>query len=159
VNEAAFKRAGVIRVNNITELRDAIRSLLHLEEMAGPRLGVITVTGAGGIMTTDACEEYGLRLSELPTGLAEKLSEGMPDWIHVINPIDIWPIGMIGGNYAGVSRTAMTDMLKSDKVDGVLVIVPHFNSPLHPENPHIRLRQGSPPGGGKQEAHGHVVLS
>jgi acyl-CoA synthetase (NDP forming) len=133
VNDAAFERAGVIRVDNITELRDAIRSLLRLEEMTGPRLGVITVTGAGGIMTTDACEDYGLRLSELPNGLAEKLSEGMPDWIHVQNPIDTWPIGMIGGNYTGISQLAMAEMLKSDKIDGVLVICPHFNSPLHPE--------------------------
>jgi len=133
VNDAALERAGVIRVNNITELRDAIRSLLRLKEMTGPRIGVITVTGAGGIMATDACEDYGLRLSELPDGLAEKLSEGMPDWIHVTNPVDTWPIGMIGGDYTGISRTAMAEMLKSDKVDGVLVICPHFNSPLHPE--------------------------
>jgi acyl-CoA synthetase (NDP forming) len=133
VNDAAFERAGIIRVDNITEMRDAICALLRLEEMAGTRLGVITVTGAGGIMTTDACEKYGLTLSELPEGLPGKLKVGMPDWIHVGNPIDIWPIGMIGGNYPGVVQLSLTDLLKSDAVDGVLLIVPHFNSPLHPD--------------------------
>ena len=132
VNAAAFERAGVIRVNNITELRDAIRALLRLEEMAGTRLGVITATGAGAIMTTDACEDYGFTLSELPKGLSEKLKVGMPDWVHVGNPIDIWPIGMIGGNYQGVFRLAMTDLLKSDAVSCVLAIAPNFNSPFHP---------------------------
>jgi acyl-CoA synthetase (NDP forming) len=133
VNDAAFERAGVIRVKNITELRDAIRALLRLEEMAGARLGVVTVTGAGGIMATDVCEDYGLIPSELPKLLKEKLRVGIPDWIHIGNPLDIWPIGMIGDDYRGAVRLALTELLKSDAVDGVLNIAPYFNSPLHPE--------------------------
>jgi acetate---CoA ligase (ADP-forming) len=132
VNNAAFDRAGIISVKNIHELRDAIRALLRLGEMAGPRLGVITATGAGGIMATDACDDYGLTIGSLPDGLAEKLRKGMPDWVHVGNPIDIWPIGMIGGNYPEAYKTAMKELLTASEVDGVLSIAPHFNSPLHP---------------------------
>jgi acetate---CoA ligase (ADP-forming) len=131
VFEAAFKRVGIIRVKNGTELTDAIRALLLMEEMEGSRVGVVTVTGAGGIMTADACEDYGLTLANLPEGLADKLSIGLPDWIHVGNPIDIWPIGMIGGNYTGAFSTALTELLCSREVDGVLAILPTSNSPLH----------------------------
>lgn len=131
VFEAAFDRAGIIRVRNTAELRDALRALVCLKEMQGPNLGVVTVTGAGGIMAIDACEEAGLSIAQLPEGLAEKLTKGMPEWIHVGNPIDIWPIGMIGGDYPGAVKTALVDLMQSDDVDGVLVIIPAMNSPLH----------------------------
>lgn len=131
VFDSVFTRAGIIRVKTGDELTDAIHALLSMKTMKGPRLGVVTVTGAGGIMAADACEEYGLRLAKLPEGLAEKLKKGMPAWISVGNPIDIWPIGMIGGNYPQASSTAISELLKSDEVDGVLAILPVSNSPLH----------------------------
>jgi acetyltransferase len=131
VFDAACKRAGIIRVKNGADLTDAIRALLLMKEMEGPRLGVVSVTGAGCIMTADACEDYGLELAKIPGGLADELSAGLPDWVHVGNPIDIWPIGMIGGNYTRSFGTALTELLRSDEVDGVLAILPTSNSPLH----------------------------
>ena len=131
VFDAVCKRAGIIRVKNGSEMTDAIRALLVMEEMEGPRLGVVTVTGAGGIITADACEEYGLTLAKIPEGLADRLTAGIPDWIPVSNPIDIWPIGMIGGKYTQAVNTALTELLRSDEVDGVLGILPVSNSPLH----------------------------
>jgi len=63
--------------------------------------------------------------------LADRLKEGLPDWISVSNPIDIWPIGMIGGNYTGAYGTALTELLRSKDVDGVLGVLPVPDSPLH----------------------------
>jgi acetyltransferase len=131
VFDAVCKRAGIIRVKSNMEMIDAIHALLLMKEMAGPRIGVASVTGAGGIMAADACEEYGLTLAKLPEGLAEKLSAGLPDWIHVGNPVDIWPIGMIGGNYTGAFGTAITELLRSDEVDGAVAFMPVSKSPLH----------------------------
>ncbi len=131
VNDTAFERAGVIRVKETSEMQTAIHALLLMREMKGPRIGVITISGAGGIMTVDACEELGLTLAKLPAGLAAKLKEGLPDWVHVGHPIDIWPIGMIGGNYRGVFKLALTEFLASEEVDGVLGILPTMTSPLH----------------------------
>jgi len=131
VFDAVCKRAGIIRVKNGAELTDAIRALLLMGEMKGPRVGVVTVTGAGGIMTADACEDYGLTFAKLPEGLADTLTQGLPEWIPVSNPIDIWPIGMIGGHYTQSVGTAVTELLCSDHVDGVLGIFPVSNSPLH----------------------------
>ena len=47
VYDAAFKRAGLLRVRTSVEMRDAIHALAVLGEMKGPRIGVVTVTGAG----------------------------------------------------------------------------------------------------------------
>jgi acetyltransferase len=130
VFDAVCKRAGIIRVKNGSELSDAIRGLLLMKEMEGPRLGVVTASGAGGIMMADACEEHGLTLARLPEGLADRLTAGLPDWIHVGNPVDIWPIGMIGGKYTQTVITALTELLRAQEVDGVLAILPFPNSPI-----------------------------
>lgn len=131
VFDAAFRRAGIIRVKSASELKDAIRALLLLREMKGPRLGVLTPTGAGGIMSADACEDFGLELAKLPPALSGELKKGVPEWIHIANPIDIWPVGMIGGNIQEVYGKAMSGLLKSPEVDGILAVIPVPSSPLH----------------------------
>ncbi|HEU19118.1 MAG TPA: CoA-binding protein [Deltaproteobacteria bacterium] len=131
VFDAAFDRTGIIRVRDTADWRLAIKSLACFDEMGGPRIGIITVTGAGGIMAIDACEAEGLTLAELPAGLSDALRKGIPEWIHVGNPIDIWPIGMIGGDYPGAVNTALTSLLESPGVDGVILIIPAMTSPLH----------------------------
>ena len=131
VFDAVFRRAGLLRVLSSGEMKDAMHALAVLGEMRGPRIGVVTVTGAGGIMCADACENHGLTFGTLPPGLAARLKQGIPDWIHVSNPLDIWPIGMIGGHYADSYRLSLAEMLKSDGIDGVLAVFPTTDSPLH----------------------------
>lgn len=131
INDAAFRRAGIIRVKNTSELRDAIRSLIKFEDMTGPQVGVLTPSGAGGIMATDICEDLGLAVGKLPEGLAGKLKKGIPDWVHIGNPVDIWPVGMLGEGYARAYKQALVGLLKSPDIDGVLGLSLYFNSPLH----------------------------
>ena len=133
VYDAAFKRAGLLRVRTSGEMRDAIHALAVLGEMKGPRIGVVTVTGAGGIMCADACEEAGLTFGEMPSGLREELLKGLPDWVHVSNPIDIWPIGMLGNRYEEAYRLSLTELLKSPGIDGVMAIFFVTSAPLHAE--------------------------
>ncbi|MCX7816357.1 MAG: acetate--CoA ligase family protein [Syntrophales bacterium] len=131
VFDAAFRRAGIIRVKTMDDLKTAVHALLFLKEMKGPRVAVITVTGAGGIIFADAAEEQGLIASKLPEGLAEKLTQGLPDWLHVKNPIDIWPIGMIGKGFREAFSEALESLLTSDEADAIIGIFPVSNSPLH----------------------------
>lgn len=133
VYDAAFERAGALRVRTSGEMRDAIHALAVLGDMEGPRIGVVTVTGAGGIMAADACEECGLTFGALPDGLREKLLQGLPGWVHLANPIDIWPIGMLGGRYEEAWRTALTELLGSPGIDGVMAVFFVTGSPLHAE--------------------------
>jgi acetate---CoA ligase (ADP-forming) len=133
VYDAAFKRSGVLRVRTSGEMRDAIHALAVLGEMEGPRLGVVTVTGAGGIMCADACEDHGLTFGALPQGLRERLLHGLPDWVGLSNPVDIWPIGMLGNRYEEAFRISLTELLKSTGIDGVLAIFFVTSSPMHEE--------------------------
>jgi len=138
INNAAFRRAGIIRVKTAVEMKDAIRSLLSFEDMRGPGIGVLTPTGAGGIMAMDACEDHGFRVGTLPEGLADKLKEGIPDWVNIGNPIDIWPVGMLGKGFTEAYKLAMIELLRSPDVDGIVAMTPYLDSPLHEDIDPVR---------------------
>ena len=130
VFELAFREAGVIRVRSLVELRASCRAFLQFRPMAGPRLGMVTATGAFGIMAADACSDYGLELAALPEKLRD-LEEDRIAWHQLHNPVDIWPLGMVSGSFTEVFRRAAVGLLASDQVDGVLGVGPVFTSPLH----------------------------
>lgn len=130
VFDLAFREAGVIRARSLVELRAICRAFLHFRPMAGPRLGMVTATGAFGIITADACSDYGLDLAPLPDSLRE-LEEDRIDWHHLHNPVDIWPLGMVTGSFTGVFRRAAAGLLASDQVDAVVGVGPALASPLH----------------------------
>jgi acetyltransferase len=82
-------------------------------------------------MATDACDDFGLTMGKLPEGLADKLKKGIPDWVHIGNPVDIWPVGMLGEGYAQAYKRALAELLKSPEIDSVLGVSLTFDSPLH----------------------------
>jgi acetyltransferase len=64
VYEAAFRRAGVVRVGEIAELFDAAEVLDSKRLPAGPRLAIVTSAGGPGVMATDALIHLGGELAE-----------------------------------------------------------------------------------------------
>lgn len=131
VFDAAFAGAGLIRVRNMFELRAVCRAFLHFRSMAGPKLGVVTASGALGIMTADACEDHGLEFAPFPERIREALENPHIGWHRLSNPVDVWPLGMVSGSFADVFRRAVCLMLAQDRVDAVLGIGPAWQSPLH----------------------------
>ena len=130
VFDLAFREAGVIRAHSLVELRAICWAFLHFRPMRGPRLGMVTATGAFGIVTADACADYGLELAPFPEGLRE-LEEDRIAWHQLHNPVDIWPLGMVTGSFTGVFRRAVADLWASDQVDGVIGVAPALVSPRH----------------------------
>jgi len=129
--DAAFARAGIIRVHNSIELRAVSRAFLHFRSMPGPKLAVVTASGALGIMTADACEDYGLELAPFPEPVGEALKNSNIGWHRLSNPADVWPLGMVSGSFTEVFKRTACLMLADDRVDAVLGIAPVFSSPLH----------------------------
>ncbi len=131
VVDAAFTRAGLIRVRTMMEMRAVCQAFLHFRTMAGPSLAVITATGACGIMTADACEDYGLELAPFPEGIRSGLENAHIAWHKLNNPVDIWPLGMVTGSFTNVFKNAARGLLQDDRVHALLGIVPALSSPLH----------------------------
>ncbi len=131
VFDAAFEKAGVIRVKSNSELQDAIKAFVHFPPMNGRKIAIITATGALGIISTDACKDLGLELGPVPPSLPSRILKGLPEWVNLSNPIDIWPVGMISGKMPQVFETVLTDVLDSEDIDAVAVVWVSFKSPLH----------------------------
>lgn len=131
--DQAFDQAGLIRVRNIVELRAVCQAFLHFQPMKGPRLAAVTVSGACGVMTADACEDSGLELAPFPEHLREQLENPRIAWHHLNNPMDILPLGVIAGSIGKAFKNAVRNLLREDQADAIVGIFPASSSPLHPD--------------------------
>jgi acetyltransferase len=117
VYDAAFRRAGMLRVDQIGELFDAAETLARSSRVRGDRLLIVTNGGGPGVMATDFLVARGGRLAELPAATRAKLDEVLPATWSRANPVDI--IGDAPGErYAAALRV----LLAEPAADGVLVL-------------------------------------
>jgi acetyltransferase len=118
VLQAAFQRAGVLRVENISELFDMAEVLSKQPRPRGPHLTVITNAGGPAVLATDMLITSGGQLSELsPESMAAYNQILPPAWSHN-NPVDI-----IGDASPALYAKAVDIAAKDPKTDGLLVIL------------------------------------
>jgi len=115
---AAFKRAGVIRVDTFEELLDTATAFAMQPLPKGNRVAIITNAGGPGIMAADAVENSGMVVAKLESDTAEALRKELPPAASVINPIDV-----LGD--ADPERYAMAvDIAQDDEsVDSIIVLL------------------------------------
>jgi len=125
VYEAAFRRAGIVRVREIAELFDAAQVLDSKRLPAGPKLAIVTAAGGPGVMATDALIDLGGELAKLSDESMKQLNAFLPSYWSKGNPIDI-----LGGATVDRFTKPLTICLSDRMVDGVLVIyVPMDSAP------------------------------
>jgi acetyltransferase len=118
VFDAAFRRAGVLRVETIPDLFDMSEILAAQQPPAGPALALITNAGGPGVMAVDALMSAGGELAALgPATLAALNAVLPPFWSHG-NPIDL-----LGDAGPERYRAAVEACLKDDGVQGLLVLL------------------------------------
>jgi acyl-CoA synthetase (NDP forming) len=113
---AAFKQAGMIRVENIEELMNAATALSKQQPMRGDSVAIVSNVGGPAILAGDAVVKDGLRLAKLSEKTTEKIENLYPE-VDPTNPIDILADAR-ADRYLKVLRLVLADK----KVDGVLVI-------------------------------------
>lgn len=89
VLDAAFRRAGVLRVDSISEIFSMAEVLGRQPRPKGPRLTILTNAGGPGVLATDTLITKGGELATISLETMTKLNEFLPSaWSHN-NPIDI----------------------------------------------------------------------
>jgi acetyltransferase len=108
VHDAAFSRAGVLRVETLDELFAAVETLGSAVRVAGDRLAIVSNGGGIGVLATDSLIKEGGRLAMLTAESVQRLDAVLPPtWSHA-NPIDI--IGDAPGErYAAALAAVLTD--------------------------------------------------
>ncbi|MBW2616703.1 MAG: CoA-binding protein [Deltaproteobacteria bacterium] len=121
IYRTALKQAGLLFLDEDGQMGDAVKTLLRQPPMKGNRIAVITVTGAGGIMATDALERYGLELASLSEKTISALADLSPEWMPLGNPLDLWPAVMKHG-LRDIYTAILREVLADHNVDGALCI-------------------------------------
>ena len=117
VYDAAFRRAGILRVTEFQELFDCAEFLAKQRAPKGSRLAIVTNSGGPGVMAADALAGHGLEPAELSQETLEKLSAVLPEnWSHN-NPVDI-----LGDARPERYLEAVRICMEAPEVDGLLLL-------------------------------------
>jgi acetyltransferase len=118
VLDAAFRRSGVLRVNDVGDVFRLADVLGRQPRPAGPRLTIVTNAGGPGVLATDALVAGGGELAVLAPETLAKLDAVMPAaWSHA-NPLDI-----LGDADPARYATALSLAAEDQASDGLLAIL------------------------------------
>ena len=116
VYDSAFRRAGIISVNNLKELLLAGRSLSRRNIPIGDRLGIITNSGGLAIFTVDNLLFNEIEPTPLSKKLIGKLRRILPDKL-IQNPIDVG-----GTTSTETFSEAISACLEAQEFDALIIL-------------------------------------
>ncbi len=89
VYEAAFERAGIVRIFDVDDLFDCAQLLARGPRVRGDRLAVVSNAGGPGVMACDALLSRDGTLAQLSASTLQQLDQTLPpSWSHG-NPVDV----------------------------------------------------------------------
>ncbi|MFO1090835.1 MAG: acetate--CoA ligase family protein [Hyphomicrobiales bacterium] len=88
VYETVFRECGVYRARSAEELVDVAELAVQGRMPKGPRLGIVTISGGGGIMVADEADAVGLEMPEMPADAQADLKAALP-FSSPRNPVDV----------------------------------------------------------------------
>src|SRR6516164_6102479 len=117
VYDAAFRRAGLLRVLDLDELFAAAETLGRVRPFAGNRLAILTNGGGIGVLAVDRLVDLGGTLAAISADTMAKLDTALPPIWSRTNPIDI-----AGDADAARYAAALAALLEDRESDAVLVM-------------------------------------
>jgi len=114
IYRAAFQRPGFVPVRDVDDMVDVAKAFLHRRRPAGPRVGVMSISGGAGVLLADRCEELHLQLPPLSQSSLAELRSFMPQFASVANPLD-------------VTAQVFNDLAMFRRVVGILLRDPHYD--------------------------------
>lgn len=118
VYEAAFSRAGIVRVYELDDLFECAEILARQRLPHGERLAIVTNAGGPGVIATDGLLARRGALAKLSEATVARLNQDLPPWWSHGNPIDI-----LGDATPDRFRKAVSATLADEGVDGLLAIL------------------------------------
>lgn len=123
VYRSVFERMQVIEANDFAQMAQLARLATLRHRSGGPRVAVITMSGALGAILADRFIEAGLELPDLPADVQAVLRTGIPDYGMVRNPVDV--TGNVV-NDPGFVDQVLEALATSDALDAVVIYAPGY---------------------------------
>jgi len=90
VYSGVIEQSGAIRVDDFEEMFDCAKAFEWLPTPASNRVGVVSITGVGCVLSADASARHGLVMPPLSPSTVTAMRQALPDWAPASNPADIW---------------------------------------------------------------------
>ena len=88
VYDEVLRAHGAYRVRSTEEMLDVAYSTMPRIFPAGKNLGLVTISGGGGVIMADAAEDEGLIVGPMPKDAQDELKELVP-FASPMNPVDV----------------------------------------------------------------------
>jgi len=116
VFDAAFKKAGIIRVEDVEQLLDSAVALSKQPSLGGDNIAIVSNVGGPAILAADAVAKNGLKLAMLSEKTRLEIERRFPG-VEAVNPIDL-----IADAREERYSVVLDAVLSDPNVDGVMVI-------------------------------------
>lgn len=111
-----LKQSGVVRAKTLRDLLDYARGVPMLPTPKGENVLIITGAGGSGVLLSDACADYGLKLMEQPKDLDEAFKKFIPPFGASGNPVDI-----TGGEPAQTYKNTVGLALSDPRIHSIII--------------------------------------
>ncbi|WP_368182528.1 acetate--CoA ligase family protein [Anaerotruncus rubiinfantis] len=121
IYESAFKQCGIVRVQDVEELTNAMKAISFCKKMKGNRVAVLTEAGGPGIICMDALVAGGVaELAPMYEATRDRLVECLPEMAMVCKPNGY--VDMSAAAMEKEHEEALRAVLEDDQTDGVIMI-------------------------------------
>ncbi len=118
VARTAFKRAGIVTIDNSDELFPAAEALSSLPPIRDNRIAILADGGGHAAIAADVLTDLGLKIPELKKETRLKLAEILSPKASLSNPVDVaGSTDLDPGIFADCARV----LLESDQIGGLLI--------------------------------------
>jgi acetyltransferase len=115
--DAIMKQCGVLRAESVEEAFNWCKFLANTPFPSGENTVIVTNGGGIGVMATDACEKYKVRLYDDTAALKEAFSTVTPDFGSTKNPIDL-----TGQATSSHYHSALEEALKNREINSIIAL-------------------------------------
>lgn len=130
VQDALFKKIGIVRVDDFDEMFETAELFSKLYHRLPKGSGIFSVSLSGGVISliADLGEKLQLNYPTWSEEGKETLKEVLPPYIEINNPIDVWGFGEIEKTY----ETCLMAAAREEKADLIFISqdVPGGMAPL-----------------------------
>jgi acetyltransferase len=143
VLDGALRQCGVLRVRSIDELVNTLLGFQWMPLPRGPRVALVTYSGAQAILSIDRAEEVGLKLARFSEETQKRISTVITSPSKSRNPVDLFPDMMVHG-FEKTSTEILRALLDGEEVDSV-VFISFALQGAAPYQPVVELLDGERP--------------
>jgi len=117
----AYRQYGITRAYDLEEFLEYMKVFQYQPLPQGNRVGIVTFSGANGVMASDELEASGFVQAEFSPRTQERINKFIPEWQPPLNPLDLW--AALGAGNRLAHEEGIHSVLDDENVDAVLVIL------------------------------------